>query len=145
MVIFFNSLSFTFALALSEVNNFHYCRCQLQLQQWIFPWKGWVHMTINTNLNALNSYLHHALSTFSPLMISNSKPCMWALQQVWLRWSYIAVRLMGKPVLSAAWPEILTAPGMDHCAHDTCPTANVATADRTSGMGTRCCSVWIRI
>uniref|UniRef100_A0A7N8XYT9 Sema domain, immunoglobulin domain (Ig), short basic domain, secreted, (semaphorin) 3bl n=1 Tax=Mastacembelus armatus TaxID=205130 RepID=A0A7N8XYT9_9TELE len=52
---------------------------------------------------------------------------------------------MGRLVLNAAWPETLTAPGMDHPVHDTSPTANAATAGRTSGRETLCCSVWIRI
>lgn len=74
----------------------------------------------------------------------HSKPCMWALQQAWRRWSCIAVRRMEKPVLSAALPEILTVHGMDPPVHDSFQTANVASAGKTSNMETRCCSVWIR-
>jgi len=90
---------------------------------------------------SISSYAH-----VPPLiMISNSKPCMSALQPVWRGLSCIAVRLMGRPAPSAAWPETRTAPGTGHCAHGTRPTANAATADRTSGMATLCSSVWIRI
>ena len=51
---------------------------------------------------------------------------------------------MGKPVLSAAWPETLTAPGTAHRVHDMCPLTNDATAGRTSGTETLFCSVWMR-
>lgn len=49
-----------------------------------------------------------------------------------------------KPVPSAVWLEIHTAPGTDTPAHDTCQTPNAATADRTSNMPTQQCSAWTK-
>lgn len=98
-------------------------------------------MTANANFKPLNRDIQFPL----PHLISNSKPYMWVLLPVWLWWSCIAARRMGKPVLSAAWPGTLTAPGTEPCARDTWRTANDASAGRTSDMETLCCSVPIRI
>lgn len=98
-------------------------------------------LCLSTSINCL-----HIASPFI-LFISppHSKLYMWALQQVWHRWSCIAVRCMGKPVLSAAWPEILTVHGMARPVLDLFPTANVASAGKMSDMGMLCYSVWIRM
>lgn len=140
-----------------NVSNLFFCFHQISLQINILFFQVPIPITSldisvkrvrwNTNLLPLSpsrSCFHIVFPFILFLSPPHSKPCMWALQQAWRRWSCIAVRRMGKPVLSAALPEILTVHGMDPPVHDSFRTANVASAGKTSNMETRCCSVWIR-
>lgn len=124
---------------------FHSFRHQLQLRQWRYLWKGWVELIQQLRLASIQKIFSSQMFFVLFVFLSSSKPCTWALQQVWRRWSCITVRLMGKSALSAAWPETLTVHGTDRPVHGLFLTASAATEGRTSFMETLFCSVWIRI
>lgn len=67
---------------------------------------------------------------------SFSNHCLWAQVLVSHRFLCIAAACTVKHVLSAAWHETPTAPGMGTPAHTTFPVLNAATADKTSDMQT---------
>lgn len=66
--------------------------------------------------------MKQSFTTCPSALCSHSNSCIWAQTQALPRFPSTAAVCMGRPVLSAVWPETHTAPGMEHPVLATCQT-----------------------
>lgn len=80
-------------------------------------------LSLLTFNHVLLSYFHLSFYLSSPLSfpLISSSGCLWAPGRVCPSWACTSVSCTVRPVPSAAWQEIPTAPGTDTPAAPTCP------------------------
>lgn len=69
-----------------------------------------------------NTVLKASFKISSTTLFPHSNNCIWAQTPALPRFPCTAAVCMGRPVLSAALPEIHTVPGMEHLVLATCQT-----------------------
>lgn len=86
-------------------------------------WSDLRHIKVQTDFNSdMSSVLKISVKTCLSTLCPHSNSCILAQTQALPRFPFTAAVFMGRPVRSAAWPEIRTAPGMEHPVLATCQT-----------------------